>query len=382
MANPLRILYVINALDRQGPVNVLEGIIAGIDQAHHQVHILCLRGRARDGNDEVFARLGARLHYLGHSLAWLELMTCRVAHSVDQLVRELSIDLVHTHGYHADLVGSKLRSRVVSLSTQHNISLEDFVYGKGRLVGRYMHARLWRALRRYDAIAGISDYVSRYARGEAPDVPCYTVLNGVETARYRPLGAEVRRAFRAELGISDSAYVWIVCGSLSERKDPMLVVRAFLSLLSSGEGGDIHLILVGRGVLEAQCRQAIRGVEDRVHLLGHRSDVEVCLAGSDCLVSASHSEGFGLMVAEALCSGLAVVVSNLPVFREVLLGSPLLGEQLFEVGDSHGLLRAMTLVRALSPVAPLDEECRYRLSSARMSADYAHLYKTLSEHVR
>ncbi|MFL5772060.1 MAG: glycosyltransferase family 4 protein [Flavisolibacter sp.] len=54
-----------------------------------------------------------------------------------------------------------------------------------------------------------------------------------------------------------------------------------------------------------------------VRLMGKRSDIHKVITGYDVFVSASTVEGFGISVAEAMATGLPVVLSSIPVYREI-----------------------------------------------------------------
>jgi glycosyltransferase involved in cell wall biosynthesis len=57
-------------------------------------------------------------------------------------------------------------------------------------------------------------------------------------------------------------------------------------------------------------RAAELGIADRVHLLGHRRDVEVVLAGLDVFVLSSVSEGLSNTILEAMATGVPVVATH------------------------------------------------------------------------
>ena len=74
----------------------------------------------------------------------------------------------------------------------------------------------------------------------------------------------------------------------------------------------LHLVIIGSGDRhDALLQQAeLAGLRDAVHLLGHRDDVEVCLAGMDLFVLPSLNEGMGRALIEAMAAGLPVIASR------------------------------------------------------------------------
>jgi glycosyltransferase involved in cell wall biosynthesis len=74
----------------------------------------------------------------------------------------------------------------------------------------------------------------------------------------------------------------------------------------------LHLVIVGSGDRhDALLQQAESvGLSDAVHLLGHRDDVEACLAGMDLFVLPSLNEGMGRALIEAMAAGLPVIASR------------------------------------------------------------------------
>ena len=74
----------------------------------------------------------------------------------------------------------------------------------------------------------------------------------------------------------------------------------------------LHLVIVGSGDrYDALLQQVeLSGLRDAVHLLGHRDDVEACLAGMDLFVLPSLNEGMGRALIEAMAAGLPVIASR------------------------------------------------------------------------
>ena len=80
------------------------------------------------------------------------------------------------------------------------------------------------------------------------------------------------------------------------------------------------LLLVGRGdyqqLYTEQVEQA--NLENHIHLLGYREDVEKLMALADMAVSASRREGLPVNVMEAMASGLPAVVTDCRGNRELV----------------------------------------------------------------
>ena len=74
----------------------------------------------------------------------------------------------------------------------------------------------------------------------------------------------------------------------------------------------LHLVIIGSGDRhDALIQQAeLAGLRDAVHLLGHRDDIEACLAGMDLFVLPSLNEGMGRALIEAMVAGLPVIASR------------------------------------------------------------------------
>ena len=74
----------------------------------------------------------------------------------------------------------------------------------------------------------------------------------------------------------------------------------------------IHLVIIGSGDRhDALLKLAeLVGLRDTVHLLGHRDDIEACLAGMDLFVLPSLNEGMGRALIEAMVAGLPVIASR------------------------------------------------------------------------
>lgn len=136
--------------------------------------------------------------------------------------------------------------------------------------------------------------------------------NGIDGRAYEHLPE--RGALRGALGIRSGASLSLFVGRLHRMKRLDLVVEAFARVVATG--ADAHLVIVGPGgdsVGRALTGQvAERGLGGRVHLMGLLTGRELLQAYSDAdmLVLLSHRENFGMVVVEAMASGLPVLLTE------------------------------------------------------------------------
>ena len=116
-----------------------------------------------------------------------------------------------------------------------------------------------------------------------------------------------RAEARREWGIDPDAFVVLFVGKLTPSKRPLNVVRALARVR-----GRVSMLVVGSGPLESGLREEARQLGVELHLVGFLNQTELgrAYAVADCLALPSDfPETWGLVVNEALATGLPVVVS-------------------------------------------------------------------------
>lgn len=131
---------------------------------------------------------------------------------------------------------------------------------------------------------------------------------------------------REDFNLTDKDCLLIMVASFRTQKDQDTLINTIKELPDK-----YKLLLVGDGprreVLEALVSEL--KIQDRVILMGIRSDVYPLIKMSDIAVLSSHWEGFGLAAAEAMACGVPVIASNVDGLAQVVEG----GGILFEKGD-------------------------------------------------
>lgn len=176
----------------------------------------------------------------------------------------------------------------------------------------------------------VSRYWQQRLRDEA-GVECTVIYNGVDLTRYGPPQTGQRQAARQRFGVGDEL-VFLNIGGIEPRKNTIGILKAFervhARLQQAGRRGVLWLA-GGETLLDYTpyrdeffdllARSPLQHEAD-VRLLGivPDNDIPALYHAADVLAFPSVKEGWGLVVLEALASGLPVLASNLPTFREYL----------------------------------------------------------------
>ncbi len=286
---------------------------------------------------------------------------------VRELARETRADVVHAHGFKADIyVWLALRGAGVPLvSTCHTW------YDTDRMVRLY--GRLDRfVLRKYARVVAVSDEVrARLLKAGVREERIRIVRNGIDL---RPFAA-AKEALRAEFG--DAEIVGLV-GRLAWEKGVDVFLRAATRVLV--EFPEVRFVVAGDGPDGEKLEGLIGelGIEGSVAMLGRREDMARVYASLDVMVSASRQEGLPMAILEGMASGRAMVATAVGEVPKLV------------VDGRTGVLVAAEDVEALAAgIAGLlrDPERRARLGAAaremvreeysaeRMASEYLRVYE-------
>ena len=149
------------------------------------------------------------------------------------------------------------------------------------------------------------------ARRHLPRAEPFILPWPLEEGDVRVRNEEKRAAMRIRLGIPEDAFCLLFLGRLHPMKRPLETITA----LARSGSTKAHLIVVGNefGISVDACRLHARqlGVSDRVHIVGavFGNAKRDYFDAADAYISLSHRENFNFSAAEALASGLPVILS-------------------------------------------------------------------------
>jgi phosphatidylinositol alpha 1,6-mannosyltransferase len=165
---------------------------------------------------------------------------------------------------------------------------------------------------------------------------------------------------RAQFGL-DGRFTFVYVGRLAPEKRPEQIVEAFRIAGRQLPADAIHLVMAGTGPCEAELRRAAPDGVTFLGFLDRRNRLPELYASCDAFVFASVTETLGLVVLEAMASGLPVIAAAAGGVRDHLRDG--LNGLAYEAGNAEAMARAM--VRLVN-----DRELVGRLSrSARQTAE-------------
>lgn len=125
-------------------------------------------------------------------------------------------------------------------------------------------------------------------------------------------------SIRDSIGVPRDAFHIVTAAEINDNKNQSVVIKA----IAQCEYDDIYYSLCGKGPEEKKLRRLIDelGLQDRVRLLGYRTDMDEILRSADCFAFPSIREGLGVAAIEALSSSVPLIVADNRGTREYSVG--------------------------------------------------------------
>lgn len=168
----------------------------------------------------------------------------------------------------------------------------------------------------------VSRHIEAWLKSQigVPERKLVHIHNGVDSTRFHPA---VKRESLAPPGFASPDCVVIgSVGRMQRVKDPLVLVRAFLDLVTRlpAQAQRLRLIMIGDGPLRAEALSLIEraGLGDIAWLPGSRDDVPDVLRNLNIFVLPSLNEGMSNTILEAMATGLPIVATRVGGNPEVV----------------------------------------------------------------
>ena len=288
------------------------------------------------------------------------------ARTVDRVMREFSPDLVHCA---TEFIVGRLGMRAatqagIPVVTSYHTNFARYTRSYGmpfleNAVARSIARFHRRARRTYTPSAPARDYLNSLG---APNVEVWG--RGVDLSQFNP--SRRRDELRTAMGL-EGMFTFLHVGRLAAEKDVGRILDAFRALREGAPELPVRLVVAGRGPAEAELRRRAPDGVIFTGVLDRRGALPALYASCDSFVFASTTETLGLVVLEAMASGLPVIAIPAGGVADHLRD----GDNGLAVpeGDTAAMARAM---RAVATDARLREDLALGARLTAAERDWQH----------
>jgi len=289
--------------------------------------------------------------------------------SIRNLAARTNADVIHAHGYKADLYSyfALRQSAIPLVSTCHtwyDNDLTVYLYG---MADRFV-------LRSYAAVVAVSEEVrQRLLKAGVRKEKIHLVQNGIDLRPFDNAPPSLR-----EISSQDRSPIVGLVGRLATEKGVDIFLRAAARVLV--ELPSTKFVVVGDGPDREQLELLIDELQIRknVSMLGRRDDMPSVYASLDIMVSASRREGLPIAILEGMASSLPILATAVGAVPAIILNGST--GVLVPAEDVEAL--ASEIVKLLTnPTqrqqfgAAAKKLIEEEFSAQRMTADYLHVYE-------
>jgi len=237
-------------------------------------------------------------------------VSASVRDTIDEMLEQEQFDILHFHEPWIPMLSFQIlsRSKTVNVATFHAKMPEDIM---SRTMARVITPYTKASLKYLHGLTAVSDAAAELVC-RLTDEPVAIVPNGVASRFVPPKRTIDNRAKKTILFV----------GRLDSRKGVKFLLHAFKLL--SQKDPHISLRIAGDGAERERLEALVADLDlDRVEFLGFVSDAEKIrlLQTSDLFCAPSpYGESFGLVILEAMATGLVTVAGDNPGYSSVLTG--------------------------------------------------------------
>jgi glycosyltransferase involved in cell wall biosynthesis len=238
------------------------------------------------------------------------------------IFRKLKPDVIHTHTSKAGIVGRLAALAAPGCSVVHTVHILPFL-NVSRLEA-FVYIAVERLTARWTALfIDVSDGMKRACLEHAVGRESNHVVieSGMDLARFRTSAPpdHWQSVLAPDCGSeTDRPLFVLISGALERRKRVGEFLAVFARVAEAVP--EARLLIAGDGPLRPEVEETIaaRGLQARVHCLGHIDNLPDIMALSDVCVHAAHREGLPRVVVQYAMVGRPVVAAELPGLERVV----------------------------------------------------------------
>ncbi len=301
-----KILHIIGGGEIGGAEQHVLTLLNSLDRSRFTPHLLCL-------THGPFAALARESNIPSRTLPMHFPIDLSPLPSLIRWARTMGINLIHTHGSRANLLG-RLGARwsgIPNLTTVHSSLSHDYLSPWSARIAVGID-RLTLPLT--SGIITVSEYLAKEV-AERGGRNLETIYNGQAPIVFADPSTS-RFQFRSQWGIPADALVLGTIGRLHPTKGHTALIKA--AALLRLQFPTLHLLLIGDGPLRSHLELELKQSAIPYTLTGFLPQAYEALPAMDLFVLPSVSEGMGLVLLEAMQAGVPIVASAVGGIPEVV----------------------------------------------------------------
>ena len=213
----------------------------------------------------------------------------------EYLKGEKQPDLIHAHTYLGGYIASLLKK---SLDLPYIMTLHETSFLTNQIPGYHLEI-VNQSLDLATKVVSVGSKLAMTIQNKF-DIPSIVIPNFIDFQRFKPSSEKHEK------------YSFIFVGDLVLRKNVKALIKAFVKV--KDELSNVELIIVGDGPESGKLRNWVRGFGNNRGIIfkGRQTQEEVAkeLSMSHCFILPSSSETFGIVLVEALSSGIPVISTS------------------------------------------------------------------------
>ncbi len=352
-----KLLIINSTLEKSGLTNVFFNLCSNINTELFDVHILTLSPEPPNSKKTEFEQLPIHIHSL--NLNRLAFFIKGKSQLIDY-VNSIKPDFIQTFSFRGTYLASKYLSKYNLIATVQGDLMKNHTDVYGKIVGKYIAEKELAAFGKVNKKVVCSKALYEIYKNKYNHLNI--IKNGADENIFFPVSKNVKLELRQKLGLNHDLLTFLSVGTLSERKDPITIIKAFKNSELTQKA---QLVFLGDGVLNEVCKEEAKGFN--IIFLGNKDDVANYYQAADVFISASSSEGLPNTVLEAGMCGIFCILSNIPQHTEIFENHPW-QSAFFDCSD------ATQLTSLFNQFTPKEFESIIDLSAVKMTQQYEQLY--------
>ncbi|MBN2010335.1 glycosyltransferase family 4 protein [candidate division KSB1 bacterium] len=231
---------------------------------------------------------------------------------IETLIQKHKIDIVHLHGYSAANFGRIAARRQGIKNVVHEHAILK--------VQPHQYVADWLLRNKTDAAIAVSGAVKDFMMSgrHVPENTIRVIENGIDIEKFAAPSREVIENARKQYGIPDGQKVIGTLTRFREEKGNLYLIEAMQDIFK--QHPDTVCVLFGDGPLRDELKQLVKTLNIEKHVLfpGFVNDIHTAYHLFDVMVIPSLSEGFGLVLVEAMASSRACVATKIGGMVDIL----------------------------------------------------------------